>query len=214
MFTTTEVLKSKTFNIYQLSVSDHLDRLSEYMIPLEQRQALRTYRLKHDRDKRILSRAFLYHYVDQYYHVKKFTLQYNDYQRPFLKYFPDLSFSFSYAGDYVLVGVSDSKKIGVDIEQINKHLNVNELASAIMHPEELAYYTSLLTWEKRLHFFFDIFNAKEALIKTIGKGLYEDVRYLNLVTLKKNVYTHKGLNYYMFDFNGLKGFKRRGCQLI
>jgi len=170
-------------NIFLLKVSDNLECISKNIIPNSQLLDIKQYKLEHDRNKRLLSRSFLYTYLKNKYQIESFDLEYNKYKKPYLKSNKNIDFSISYSKDYILVAVSDKYKIGVDIEYIDKDINHNELKNIVMHQNEIKHYNQLKTEEDKLGFFFEVFNIKESIIKSMGMGLYFDVKSISILTI-------------------------------
>ena len=169
----------KDTNIFLLKVNDNMECINGGIIPDSQLLNIRQYKLENDRNKRLLARSFLYTYLKDNYQITNFDLEYNQYQKPSLQNNKGIDFSISYSKDYILVAVSDKHKIGVDIECIDKTINHRELKEIIMHQNEIEHYNQLVTDEDKLDFFFEVFNTKESIIKSMGIGLYFDIRNLN-----------------------------------
>jgi 4'-phosphopantetheinyl transferase len=92
-------------------------------------------------------------------------LKYNDYHRPYFNAGPD--FNIAHSGNIAVCGVTDSGKIGIDIEQIKEI--------------DLADYTDYFTpneWDKINQYpnkydgFYDFWTRKEAVLKAIGTGFH------------------------------------------
>ncbi|MEP7141398.1 MAG: 4'-phosphopantetheinyl transferase superfamily protein [Ferruginibacter sp.] len=168
--------------LYLLNVSKNIRYCNQAMIPQTQMDEIMQYQFKQDSDKRLLARTFLYEYVFKHYRIDDFELDFNEYKKPFLKAAPNINFSFSYAKDYLLVGISGCKKVGVDIEYINPTLKIGEIASEIMCPDELRQFNSYSDdLSKQCIYFYNLFSAKESIIKSFGTGLYFDVKNLNIL---------------------------------
>ncbi|WP_143384726.1 4'-phosphopantetheinyl transferase superfamily protein [Francisella endosymbiont of Ornithodoros moubata] len=144
---------------------------------------------------------------------KKYRLEYfdtNNYNKPKFKYHQDIHFSFSYAKECIFIGIS-SLEIGIDIEYIDKSLNVEQLAHIIMHPAEFDYFCSLATKDKR-KFFFRVFNLKEAIIKAIGIGLYYDIKSINILDIdKNNNYSFENYKFSIREFEYITQFRLSVC---
>ncbi|MGQ4005596.1 4'-phosphopantetheinyl transferase superfamily protein [Francisellaceae bacterium CB300] len=167
--------------LFLLDIRENLNNLHLDIIPNAQVSDIQQYKLEQDRNKRLLARNFLYFYLQNKYSVTNFELDYNDYKKPFLENYQNIDFSISYSNDFILIGVSGSHKIGVDIEYIDKSINHDELKDIIMHPSEITYYNQLKTKDERAEFFFEVFNTKESIIKSMGMGLYFDVKNINIL---------------------------------
>ena len=109
-------------SIYLLKVNINIDSFELDVIPQSQKQDVAKYHLRLDRQKRLLARSFLFEHCQRQFRLNRFDFAFNGYQQPRFKY-SDIQFSFSYAGDYVLVGISTKKKLGVDIEYKDKSLD-------------------------------------------------------------------------------------------
>lgn len=177
---------SHIFNDIELFLLDISKNSLEYdfdIIPKKQKIEIQTYKFENDKFKRLLARSFLYHYLRDCYNISNFDLEYGIYKKPMLKGNYNIDFSISYSNNYILVGISDKYQLGVDIEHIDSSINHSDLKNIIMHDEEIKYYSSLESHEEQLHFFFDVFNIKESIIKCLGTGLYYDVQKINILDI-------------------------------
>ncbi len=163
-------------NIFLLKASNDIECVNKGIISDSQLLNIQQYKFEHDRNKRLLSRSFLYAYLQSVYQIENFELEYNEYNKPYLKNNKNIDFSLSYSKDYILIAVSDKYQIGSDIEYIDQGINHNELKDIIMHQNEIQHYNQLITDEDKLDFFFEVFNTKESIIKSMGMGLYFDVK--------------------------------------
>ncbi|MBX0293005.1 4'-phosphopantetheinyl transferase superfamily protein [Hymenobacter sp. HSC-4F20] len=91
-------------------------------------------------------------------------LQYTAYSRPYID--KSIDFNISHSGCYVTCVLSDSAKVGIDIEQVNS-IPIEDFA-CYMLPEE---------WEKitrasnKYYEFYEYWTRKESIIKADGRGL-------------------------------------------
>jgi 4'-phosphopantetheinyl transferase len=169
------------------------------IIPQNQITEINKYRNYEDRYKRLLARVCLYQRLKSEYKVSNFELKYNQYMKPFLSAYPNISFSFSYTSTYVLVAYSSTHTIGVDIESLDANLDIDSIAREIMHEDELSSFNELTDIHSKTIFFYQVFSAKEAIIKAIGMGLYFDIKKINF--LEQDVsqgkrYVYQGKTYY------------------
>ena len=81
----------------------------------------------------------------------------------------DLDISISHSGSYLVVGVCNGGKLGVDIE-ILKSIDFAVLRNCLSTSEEM-YIDSGKGMTQRLENFYEIWTRKEAYSKTIGTGL-------------------------------------------
>lgn len=80
-----------------------------------------------------------------------------------------LDISISHSGSYLVVGICDSGKIGVDIE-ILKDLNFGDVRNCLSVSEE-KYINSGKEVKQKLENFYEIWTRKESYLKTLGIGL-------------------------------------------
>lgn len=81
-----------------------------------------------------------------------------------------LDFNVSHSGDYALIALSARRRVGVDIEHRCSKLDWRELASTVLSAEEAVRIACEVP--NRAHRrFFDVWVAKEALLKADGRGI-------------------------------------------
>lgn len=87
--------------------------------------------------------------------------------KPYLTDTPNVHFSLSHSGSWVVCAVSDHP-VGVDIQQYRSiRLNV---ANRFFHPDEVQY-LSTLTPAERENAFYTLWALKESYVKADGRGL-------------------------------------------
>jgi 4'-phosphopantetheinyl transferase len=189
-----------TVQIILLNVKKNVRWINRRIIPRDQLDEIRRYKFQHDSDKRLLVRSFLYEFLANNFGVTNFDLVFNEYHKPFLKSEPGINFSFSYAGDYAILGISINKRLGIDIEYIDPIIDIEMIAPEIMCASELEQF-SLFNKNSimRRVYFFRLFSTKESIIKAFGTGLYFDVKRLN--TLDGNQYFWSETMFVCCDLN-------------
>lgn len=90
---------------------------------------------------------------------------YNEYKRPFFE-FP-IDFNISHSGQVVVCALSDTCKVGIDVEEI-RPLKIEDFKNVLSANE----YNNILISKKPYHQFFTIWTKKEAVLKAEGKGLF------------------------------------------
>ena len=166
-------------DVFLLKIADNIDQINLDIIPDEQTSEISKYHQSRDRSKRLLARSFLFEHCRDTFQLTDYGFSFNEYKKPFFKN-SDIQFSFSYSKDYVLVGISKSNAIGVDIEYKNIDSNFEDIAPTVMHKEELKYFKGLLDAD-RAGFFYGLWSKKEALVKVLGKGLYHPITDINIM---------------------------------
>lgn len=192
-----EIVLNNAIQVFLLRVSENITSVNHAIIPAAQQADINRYRFAHDRNKRLLTRSFLFEYLAAQYPVTDFELVYNEYKKPSLLSVPQIHFSFSYSKDYVLIGISNGKKLGIDIEYIDHSVPVTDMAADIMCPDELRHFHSFNKGAaEQFHFFFHVFSAKESIIKSFGTGLYFDVKKLNTLAGDRFEYMQQHYQYH------------------
>ncbi|APC96330.1 4'-phosphopantetheinyl transferase family protein [Francisella frigiditurris] len=151
------------------------------------------YKRDHDRYKRMLSRCFLFQILKENgYKNKTLDFIYNDFKRPSILA-SKFKFSFSYSDQYILLAVSKSvKDLGADIENIqNDSIDINVLYKEIMSIEEIKYFEILIDNIEKQRFFYDVWTIKESYVKALEKGLFIEVKSLNIFELQEKEYIKK-----------------------
>lgn len=80
-----------------------------------------------------------------------------------------IGFNISHAGDWVVLVVSSSEQVGVDIEEI-KRVDLG-IAQRFFFHEEFVSITSRSEEDNQSLHFYEIWTAKESYVKAVGKGL-------------------------------------------
>lgn len=118
----------------------------------------------------------------------------NNLKKPILISSPKINFNFAHTRNFVLLGISDSVEIGVDVEKIKDA--PFEIADTVFHPKEKEYiFDAPLEEQKSL--FFQIWTRKEAFIKQSGEGLSCNLAGLNMLepSLSSFFYSWESNNY-------------------
>jgi 4'-phosphopantetheinyl transferase len=81
-----------------------------------------------------------------------------------------LAFNLSHSGEMAAVAVTSGAEIGVDVEMQVDRERLPALTQAVLAPSERPWFDGLRASE-RVRAFFDLWSAKEACAKLIGRGL-------------------------------------------
>lgn len=109
--------------------------------------------------------------------LRNVNLKYNKYGKPELIDMPNVFFNISHCSNWVVLAI-DNKPIGIDIEEIKG--DSLDIAASFFSKEENEYLDSL-NKERRVEEFYKIWTMKEAFIKNIGKGLFQDLNSFSVV---------------------------------
>lgn len=152
----------------------------------------------HHRDKVIAftSAMLKYYYLPAMLSMKSTELQIglNDYGKPYLLDYPEIDFSISYSGEYVALAVVFGKKIGIDIELIDKNIDL-AMKSTVFSKSEC----SLID---NYNDFFVLWTKKEAYLKCLGFGFSNEVyQHTKLNNLWSESYNQYKINSLLFGKN-------------
>ncbi|MGC1304335.1 MAG: 4'-phosphopantetheinyl transferase superfamily protein, partial [Caulobacteraceae bacterium] len=125
---------------------------------------------------RTLLRRTLARYLDCAADSLGFT--YNPYGRPSLASAP-FDFNLSHSGSAALIAVA-RETVGVDIEHRAPDADLAGMARQVMSPIELRQFEALSSEDTRVAAFYDLWTAKEAVIKALGTGFSRDPSTLHI----------------------------------
>jgi 4'-phosphopantetheinyl transferase len=98
-------------------------------------------------------------------------LSYDDVGRPSVADAPPgFDFNVSHSGDFAMIAWSRTRRVGVDIESKRERLDWRALAKTVFGPHDHALVEALPP-HAQLDAFFEVWTAKEALLKAIGVGI-------------------------------------------
>ena len=190
--------------VFLIKAINNLDKINLEIIPDDQIKSISNYHRRMDRDKRLISRSFLFEYCREFFGLKDFRFSLNEFKMPsFLN--SKVQFSFSYSKDYMLIGISTNKMIGVDIEYKDPRSDFEGIAETTMNDDELDHFR-LLTGHSRLCFFYNIWSNKEALVKALGEGLYYPIVKINLMKAVSGEVMINDRTYHLIELRGENNF--------
>jgi 4'-phosphopantetheinyl transferase len=126
-----------------------------------------------DRDRFILCRGLLRQTLGSKLNRNPATIDFhrNEQGKPYLPD-NDLQFNMSHSRDRLLIAVTHKRAVGVDIEFRRKGVPMDAIAERWFAPQEIAFFQAS---EDSQHAFFDIWSRKEAYVKALGKGIFQDL---------------------------------------
>jgi 4'-phosphopantetheinyl transferase len=81
-----------------------------------------------------------------------------------------MRFNLSHSGDLAMIAVAWDREVGIDIEQIGDHFELDGIAQRFFPAHEAAEWQALPA-PQRVRAFYQMWVAKEALLKGTGEGL-------------------------------------------
>ena len=124
-----------------------------------------------DRHRFVIAHIALRDILSRYLHCQpgELTFSVNQYGKPSLNNHK-LEFNLSHSGDFVLIAVTQERKVGVDVEHIRTDTRLESIANRYFSASEVSELMAL-TPEQRISGFFNCWTRKEAYIKAHGLGL-------------------------------------------
>jgi len=154
------------------------DRLIEELDPEEQARANR-FRFEKDRDRFVIGHYLLRHVLAHHTEQAPDQLQFGrlEFGKPFLIDHPDLHFNFSDTRNAILIGVTKTCPVGVDIETTQRDVDHNGVAEHFFTEREISELQGACDPKYR---FLEFWTRKEAILKASGVGIMDDVRVLRV----------------------------------
>ena len=144
-----------------------------------------------DRQLAISGKLLLLQVINQC-HKKKLSLNQLEYNQNFRPFFDtDFDFNISHSGDISVCVGSNSNKVGIDIEKVQK-IDLFAFRAYFTESE----WATITTSENKIEIFYNLWVRKEALAKAIGLGLSINLKRLD-VTLNEVLY--QGVVYHLQD---------------
>ena len=157
----------------QISVSKY----EQYLSQIPENMKARVTRYLHWQDSQIslFSRLLLIEGIKSFGMNENILreLQFEKYRRPFLN--NEIDFNISHSNEWAVCVISDSGRVGIDIEQI-KQVPLDDFKDSLTFDEIKAMDLSV----DKYKFFYHIWSKKEAASKADGKGLIQPFNEIEL----------------------------------
>lgn len=132
--------------------------------------------------------------------------------KPFFREYPQIRFSLSHSGEYVMAAFSDVE-IGCDIQQMKK--TDLKIAQRFFAPEEYAYIKEQEEESAQEEAFYRIWVLKESFLKAVGTGMALSMTDFSIqiqedrvIGVRQNVNQKE---YTFEEYNLIKGYKAACC---
>jgi 4'-phosphopantetheinyl transferase len=139
------------------------------------------FRFPEDRARFILGRRLLAAMISEHRGAppQPLELAVTEQGRPYLADDPALTFSISHAGTLVAVALALGARVGLDVESLDRRLQLDPLAERIFNPADLARFRALPPAGRHAAF-FRAWTGKEAILKAQGIGLFGGVQEISV----------------------------------
>lgn len=157
------------WRFYLPDYEGHLPLL-EGILSSDERERAERFRFDIHRMRFILSRGFLRKTLSLYLGTSPHAISfyYSEKGKPFLE---GLQFNISHSDDVALFAFAKEKPIGIDIEKIKLTWEA-DVAKRFFSPSECEFLFSIKNEEEKARAFYSIWARKEAIVKTLGEGIF------------------------------------------
>jgi 4'-phosphopantetheinyl transferase len=168
-------VKYESIDTWRINISNNISK-SNYFVsllnPLEIARGDKYYQTK-DKNRFIISRGSLRHILGLYLHKSPSSIVFNTdiNKKPFVESQSDLQFNLSHSGDWIVIAITNTN-IGADVEFINPHFKYIDVLEDNFNTDEI----KQIKENKPIETFFKFWTRKEAITKTTGKGLDENLK--------------------------------------
>jgi 4'-phosphopantetheinyl transferase len=167
-------LEAGEIHVWRVDLDQPQEVVQQFRSTLETDELDRADRFHFEKDRTAfaVSRGFLRRVLGGYLKTKPEALRfsYGPYGKPALNGEHRLKFNMSHSRGIALVGVSEAKELGVDVEYMREDFATEDIARRFFSPREVVAFNALPS-ELQVAAFFRCWTRKEAYIKAIGRGL-------------------------------------------
>lgn len=159
-------------------------------LPKEAEQKVLAYHQIEDRQRTLLGKMLLLDYLEKYTSHNLFDIKYTKYHKPYIDN-SNINFNISHSGRYTVCAFSNSNSIGIDIEEMSPTINIDDFKDFLLKLDSKMINNS----SNPLKTFYTIWTKKEALLKAEGKGLFNDIKKVEILDDKisfenRDYFTH------------------------
>jgi 4'-phosphopantetheinyl transferase len=210
----TTLLKEDEIHIWSAYLPDFKENKAYLgtLLSKDECERAKSFKFTKDNEQFTIGRSILRCILAKYVGELPQTLEilYGLWGKPYIPEEKLLHFNVSHSGDYALYAVTRSYEVGIDLEYIDKTLDLENIALSVFSQPELKYWRGLSPANK-VDFFFKLWVGKEAFLKATGKGWLDGERQMPLncsQSLKQNLRkeTSNSQATYPYFFNSISGF--------
>lgn len=155
---------------------------------------IRKYRRWQDQHAVLFGKLLLLEGLQQYGIMPEalHDIQTTEYGKPYLN--NGIKFNISHSGKYVLCALTQDCEVGIDVEQVNRNININDFRTVFSDQE----WVQIINSKDQIDTFYSYWTLKESVIKTDGRGLSAPVKETKIssdaVVLSNTKYFYKEIN--------------------
>ncbi|MFZ0887837.1 MAG: 4'-phosphopantetheinyl transferase superfamily protein [Candidatus Binataceae bacterium] len=141
-----------------------------------------------DRRRFIVARAALRSILAQYLDRQpaEIRFDYGANGKPYLSGANSLSFNLSHSDELALLGVARDLEIGIDVECLDRQIDIFEIADQFFTSKEIAAIRAAVPDQQHLRF-LELWTCKEAYLKALGHGLAAPLNEFDVSTLESRL---------------------------
>jgi 4'-phosphopantetheinyl transferase len=169
-------LKQDECHYWHFSLDDPNHDIHELieLLSADEFKRMQSYQFEKDKRRFCISRGLLRRVLSTYTSTQpqEIDIHYTQYKKPYIE--GDIEFNLSHTSTDVVIGVSHYP-IGIDIETVREHQNALAVSKRFFAASE---YNALkhLNESDRHTAFIHIWTQKEAIVKAMGKGVFHDLK--------------------------------------
>ena len=168
---------------------DTILQWAESLLSDEERDRVSRFATEKLRAHFAVRRALLRHILGRYLDIPpaQLSFDYDAHGKPFL---PDYSirFNLSHSEQMVLIGVTQSAEIGVDIEARHTMPDMPQVARTVYTDKEIAQFHA----HENIAVFYTLWTRKEAIMKADGRGFALPPKHIDLTTMQQTHHLPNG----------------------
>jgi len=178
MFNKLPTLTRENILVFYFGLPDFIREMGSFygLLSRDEKEKAQRFFFEKDRSQYVLARGVLRTLLGHYVNIlpESVRFSYHAYGKPYLKNYPAIQFNIAHSEEMVIIALNYEDWIGVDIEYIERKIDVDNVAKRFFNEKEYSRLMSINEIEKRKLFFYQ-WTAKEAFVKAIGRGLAFDL---------------------------------------
>jgi 4'-phosphopantetheinyl transferase len=181
------MLDESTIEIWEIDINNqNLEKAKENINNLSklEREKLEEFKFKKDYQVYLITHVAMRELISRYTGIKANKIEYGYGEKGKPKIKEDIYFNLSHTDNKGIIGFY-KEDIGVDIEYKKEIEDYDGVGELVFTKEEIKYINN--NYYNRKERFYEIWTKKEAVIKSTGEGLNEEVKNLSVGT-RNNFY--------------------------
>lgn len=171
------ILKPDEVHIWSASLLENENNIVYFLSILseDERERSETFKFIKDQKQFIITRGILRCLLAKYLGEapENIEIVYGLWGKPYLLEEKSLHFSVSHSTNYALYALTRNHEVGIDLEFIDKNLDLEDLVNVIFSKSGITHWKTL-ELEDKVTLFFRQWVSKEAFLKALGRGWLED----------------------------------------